>query len=165
MVGLRWQPQFARRILVVPALAEGGYEFAAPATARALAALVEDVAREFPVDPRAIYLVGYSAGASRVIPVALRMGRLAGVAAVAGDIARPLRDHAPAIDALRSTPILLVCMTDDEGPHTRCALNEVNRALLERRGLRRVDLRRLPGTHQLDLALLAPLLDEWVRRR
>src|SRR5579871_5207506 len=106
MVGLRFQPAFARRILIVPAIADGGYEFGSPTTARALAALVDEVARRFPVDRDALYLVGYSAGASRVLPVALRLGRVNGIAAVAGDVARPLRDHPPSLAALAAVPLL-----------------------------------------------------------
>jgi poly(3-hydroxybutyrate) depolymerase len=164
LVGLHFQSAFARRILIVPALKDGGYEFGAPRTAAAIAALVDDVARKFPVDRGAVFVVGYSAGASRVLPVARRLSPVAGIVAVAGDVARPLRDRKPSLDDLRAVPLLLVCMNDDPGPHTNCALNEANRALVARLGLRRVELRRLPGTHSLDLAALAPLLHEWLAR-
>jgi len=58
--------------------------------------------------------------------------------------------------------VLLVCMTSDTGPHTNCALIEQNRRVLLRRGLTDVTLVRLDGTHQLDLARLAPVLDAWL---
>jgi predicted esterase len=164
MIGLRWQPQFAHRILLVPAIPDGGYEFGAPTARRALARLVDDVARSYPVDRDAIYLVGYSAGASRVLSVASQVTHLRGIVAVAGDIARPIRDTKRPLEALRSVPILLACMTDDTGPHTNCRLNEENRALLERRGLRKVEMRYLPGSHQLDVEQLAPALDQWMTR-
>jgi predicted esterase len=166
MVGLRGQPQFANRILVVPALAEGGYEWGRRTTMRALGALLDGVIRDYPVDRSSIYLLGYSAGASRVLSIAAAMpDRFAGIAAVAGDIARPFRDTTPSLAQLRSIPILLVCMNGDEGPQTNCRLNESNLTQLQRWGLQHVTLERLGGSHQLDLVRLAPLLDRWIVRR
>ncbi len=59
--------------------------------------------------------------------------------------------------------MLLVCMTADGGPHTSCALAERNLERLGRLGVHDRALRRLPGDHRLDLAALAPVLDEWLR--
>ncbi len=153
MIGLRAQPGFERRILIVPALDDN--DWGSAASAQAIGALLDSFGG------RAV-LVGYSAGASRVLALERRLpGRFAAIVAVAGDIARPIRDSRQSPKSLPRT--LLVCMNDDPGPHTSCKLNQTNLELLQRRGAAKVSLRRLDGTHRLDLGALASLLDEWLR--
>jgi pimeloyl-ACP methyl ester carboxylesterase len=154
MSDLRWQRGFERRILIVPAL--DGYDWERHGDA--LARLIDELARTLPIDPRATFVVGYSAGASRVLPVARHL-RVRGVVSVAGDIVRGWRGVDP------SLWMLLVCMTADDGPQTSCALAERNLVRLGRLGVHDRALRRLPGDHSLDLAALAPVLDEWLRGR
>jgi pimeloyl-ACP methyl ester carboxylesterase len=163
MADLRQQPGFAERILIAPALPDIDADWTAPATLRALAALVDDVARKYPVDRSAVYLVGYSAGASRVLDVARHLPvKLAGIAALAGDVRRPW--HVGRSGPIVTPKVLLVCMTEDNGPHTSCALNEENQRWLQKLGTKAV-LRKLPGDHSLDLSRVAPLIDAWIRGR
>jgi predicted esterase len=162
MAGLRLQPQLSRRLLIVPALDDGHYDFDAPTNTTAIAALVGDVAQHFPVERDGVYVLGYSAGASRVLSVASGLSNVRGIIAIAGDIGRSLRQRLAAVKKLRAIPILLVCMSDDSGPQTSCRLNEANRARLQRLGFARVEMRRVPGTHELDFAVIAPLLDDWL---
>ncbi|MFO0604363.1 MAG: hypothetical protein U0324_14365 [Polyangiales bacterium] len=166
LLTLRRSPAFRRRILLAPALPDGDYAWEAPATKRAVASLVARAAATWPMDPRATWVVGYSAGASRALAVAAALpGGVAGVAAVAGDALRTFRAPGASLGALLGTPTLLVCMTDDDGPNTRCPLNAANARELRRRGARDVTLVELPGDHALDLATLAPRLDAWMRGR
>jgi pimeloyl-ACP methyl ester carboxylesterase len=154
MVDLRWQRQFARRILIVPAL--DGYDWGSAANAKALAALVAELAKRLPIDLKSTVLVGYSAGASRVVQVARHL-KVRGVVSVAGDVLRGTRGVADTLG------VLLVCMTGDRGPHTSCGLAERNLEKMGKLGVHDRALRRLPGDHRLDLAALAPVLDEWLR--
>jgi poly(3-hydroxybutyrate) depolymerase len=162
MVGLRHQPAFQRRILIVPSLPSLDSDWADAANTRAIGALVKAVAETYPVDRDALYVVGYSAGASRVLNVAWRIPLpLAGIAALAGDVTRPWRGPG----AKRSVPapkLLLVCMTGDPGPHTSCAINEANRSLLEARGVKGISFQKLPGDHRLDLGRAAAILESWI---
>ncbi len=159
MVDLRHQPAFAQRILIVPSLPTLESDWADAANTRAIGALVKELAETFPVDRDAVYVVGYSAGGSRALNVAWRIPlRLAGIASLAGDVTRPWR--APGAHKTVPAPrLLLVCMTEDPGPHTSCALNEANRKLLESRGLKGISLQKLSGGHQLDLVRVASILD------
>jgi predicted esterase len=164
MAELREQPGFARRILIVPALAGGEYDWADARNTRAVAALVEEIARDLPVDRDALYLVGYSAGASRVLDVAWRLPKLAGIAALAGDVVRALRDRHREWRVL-APKLLLLCMRDDPGPHTSCALNRENQKLLAKHHVAGISLQVVAGDHQLDLSTVAPLIDDWIRGR
>jgi predicted esterase len=165
MVDLRCQPAFARAVLLAPALRDEDYEWGRAATVRALDALLSRVLAERPVARGQVYLLGYSAGASRVLAVARGLRtRLAGIVAVAGDVARPVRDDLAALSPLREVPVLLVCMTEDDGPHTRCGLNEANQVLLRGHGVRDVTLARIPGTHALDAARVATVVAAWQTR-
>ncbi len=162
MVDLRYQPQFAGRILIAPALGADGYEWGETANVRALAALLDDLARRYPIDRRRVHLVGYSAGASRVLSVAQKI-RFTTITAIAGDVLRPLRGRSSTLaPALRAAPIHLLCLLSDGGPHTSCDLNERNLRDLRRLGASPVDLLRVPGTHQIDFAVVAPIVDKWL---
>ncbi len=160
MVDLHYQPAFADRILIAPALGADGYEWGETKTVRALAALLDELARRYPIDRARIHLAGYSAGAARVLSVA-RTIRFASVTAIAGDVLRPFRAAAVPLPAV---PLLLVCMTSDDHPHTSCKLNEENLRALARRGAREAILKKVPGTHSIDFAVVGPVVDEWVRR-
>ncbi|HZS42430.1 MAG TPA: hypothetical protein VFF06_36620 [Polyangia bacterium] len=162
MVGLRHQPAFQRRILIVPSLPKLESDWADAANTRVIGALVKEIAEHYPVDRDALYVVGYSAGGSRALNVAWRIPlRLAGIASLAGDVTRPWR--APGASKTVPAPrLLLVCMTEDPGPHTSCALNEANRKLLEARGLEGISFQKVPGDHQLDFARVASILDSWI---
>jgi hypothetical protein len=164
MISLGTLPEFRKTILIAPALsASDGYEWGNTDSVHGLEALVDSVATKYPVDRKAIYLLGYSAGASRVLTVAHHLsGKLAGIVAVAGDILRPVRDQMDSAVEFASIPILLVCMINDDGAHTRCALNEENLAILSRRGLRRISLERLGGDHNLQFPALAPVVERWL---
>lgn len=146
----------ADSVVVAPALAGADYDWERPATRRALALLVDRLVAQHHLSD--VYVLGYSAGASRVLGVARALHHVSGVIAVAGDILR----SRPRPADLRSLRILLVCMRDDPGPHTSCALNRHNRAALEALGAPPVRLEILPGGHALDLTLLAPLVDAFV---
>lgn len=163
LLSLHRQPAFRRRILLVPALRDGDYAWEAPATRRALGSLLARAAQTWPIAPHRTWAVGYSAGASRVLAVADAVpGGVAGVAAVAGDALRLHRAPGASLRGLLTTPVLLVCMTEDDGPNTRCALNAANQRALLRRGVGDVALVEMPGDHALDLAALAPRLDTWM---
>ena len=166
LLELRNQPGFGDRILIVPALAGPGYDWGTPEATRALASLVDEVVRSFPADAGHVFVMGYSAGASRVLPVALAMhAPVAGIVALAGDIGRPVRASTSSIAAIARTPVLLICNSGDVGPNASCALDARNRALLTERGVRDLELRRLEASHELDFSKLAPVVDEWLRRR
>ncbi len=157
MMGLRFVPGFERRILVVPSLPDGQYDWSRTDVVHALGALLAEVARTWPVDR--MYLVGYSAGGSRVLEAArARPGKWAGLVSIAGDVLRSSRALGPSV----RERLLLVCMTGDDGPHTSCRLNESNRRLLRKRGFA-VALSRVPGDHNLDLARIGPVLDGWMK--
>jgi poly(3-hydroxybutyrate) depolymerase len=161
---LRHQEAFRRRILIVPALPGPGYAWEKPGTTRALAKLVDDVSHEYPVDRARIYVLGYSAGGSRVLAVASAMrDHLAGIVSLAGDVARPVRASLVSISALARVPMLLICNSEDHGPNASCELDARNRELLARQGARAITTRRLESTHEIDFAQLAPVLDAWLR--
>ncbi len=80
-----------------------------------------------------------------------------------GDALRTFRAPGASLHALVGAPVLLVCMTDDDGPNTRCALNAANQRAPRRGGVGDVVLEQMPGGHALDLAALAPRLDAWMR--
>ena len=87
------------------------------------------------------------------------------VTAIAGDTLRPLRARpGPLPVPLRDAPLLLVCMTSDDHPHTSCKLNETNLRELSRRGAREAILRKVPGTHAIDFAVVGPVVDDGLRR-
>jgi predicted esterase len=163
---LRKQEAFRRRILIVPTLPAPGYAWDKPETTRALAALVDEVARKYPVDRARTFLLGYSAGGSRVLAVAEAMrDDLAGIVSLAGDVARPVRSSLASIAPLARIPMLLICNSDDHGPNASCELDERNRDLLARHGVRAITTRRLEATHAVDFDQLAPVLDTWLRER
>jgi poly(3-hydroxybutyrate) depolymerase len=163
---LREQQAFRRRILIVPALPGPGYAWEKPETTRALAQLVDDVARRYPVDRKRIYVLGYSAGGSRVLAVAKAMGDdVAGIVSVAGDVARTVRSSLASISSLARVPMLLICNSEDHGPNASCELDARNRALLAKHGARAITTHRLEATHAIDFAQLAPVLDTWLRER
>ncbi|HTA21797.1 MAG TPA: hypothetical protein VK989_21030 [Polyangia bacterium] len=166
LLELRNQPGFGDRILIVPALAGPGYDWGTPATTRALASLVDEVVRSFPADAGQVFVMGYSAGASRVLPVALAMHEpVAGIIALAGDIGRPLRSSTSSTATIARTPVLLICNSGDVGPNASCALDARNHDLLTARGARDIEMRRLEASHAIEFPKLAPVVDEWLRRR
>jgi poly(3-hydroxybutyrate) depolymerase len=137
-----------------------------PETTRALATLVDDVARKYPVDRTRIFVLGYSAGGSRVLAVAEAMAKeLAGIVSLAGDVARPVRSSLGSISALARIPMLLICNSEDHGPNASCELDARNRELLARHGVRSITSHRLESTHAIDFNQLAPVLDTWLRER
>ena len=94
--------------------------------------------------------MGYSAGASRVLPVALAMHAPVafGIVALAGDIGRPVRASTSSIAAIARTPVLLICNSGDVGPATRPVLwtrAQLRLSAAGQRGVRDLELRRLPG--------------------
>jgi predicted esterase len=166
LADIREQDAFRRRILIVPALPGPGYAWEGLEVVRALAALVDDVARRFPVDRRRTFVLGYSAGGSRVLAVAKPMSEhLAGIVSLAGDVGRPVRSSPASISAFARVPILLICNSEDHGPNASCELDERNRELLARHGVREIATHRLQSTHAIDFAKLAPVLDAWLRER
>lgn len=165
MVTLHYQKAFQNRILIAPALPKLGSDWSASANTAAVAAVVKEIAAQYPVDPAAVYVIGYSAGGGRVLNVASRLPmKAAGIASVAGDLLRPWR-LASTRPKVSLAKVLLLCMTEDDGPHTSCALNERNRKQLESRGVTHVSLRRLAGDHQLNFDHVAGALDEWIAAR
>jgi len=163
---LREQAAFRRRILIVPALPGPGYAWEKPETTRALATLVNDVARAYPVDRARIYVLGYSAGGSRVLAIARAMNdNLAGIVSLAGDVARTVRSAPASIAALARIPMLLICNSEDHGPNASCELDERNREFLAKHGTRAITTHRLESTHAIDFAQFAPVLDTWLRER
>ena len=86
LVGLGTRGGFRRRILIVPGLRDG-YHWDREGTRRAVVGLVAQVARSYPVDRKRVFLVGHSAGGSRVIELAKAAPReFAGVVSVAGGV-------------------------------------------------------------------------------
>lgn len=73
-----------------------------------IAAMVDELAKRYPVDPRRIFLVGHSMGAGQAVALAQQMpDRWAGVAALggAGRVSKP--------DAFRQVPLFIGCGTED----------------------------------------------------
>jgi poly(3-hydroxybutyrate) depolymerase len=123
------------------------------------------MSRLYPVDRRHVYLLGYSAGGSRVLAVAKALeGRLAGIVSLAGDVARPVRATPAAVSAFAGTPILLICNSGDHGPNASCDLDERNRAFLAAHGARNVTRHQLESSHAPHFELIAPVLDEWLKK-
>jgi poly(3-hydroxybutyrate) depolymerase len=162
MVGLRFHPRFRHALLIVPAIA-GDESWDARTIAPAVARLVTELSRTYSIDPQATYVLGYSAGGSRVLSVAAHMhGDIAGVVCVAGDVARPIRLANLTVEWLRPKRLLLTCMTEDDGPNTSCQLRARNVRLLESRGVRGISLATWHGTHALDLRDLGDALAGWL---
>jgi predicted esterase len=155
LADIRFQRELSRHVLFVPAL--DGYDWERPGIGQALAGLVQ---RERSVDQEEIFLLGYSAGASRVLAVAdalVRRGiRVRGIIAIAGDVLRPIRQGSPLLKA----PLLLICMEQDTGRHTSCRQNETNAARL--RGQLPLTFTRVAGTHQLEFDMIVPLIAKWL---
>jgi predicted esterase len=162
MIGLRFVPGFERRILIVPSLPDGEYDWSRADIVQALKSVLTDASRRWLVDPDRMFLVGYSAGGSRVFDAARALrGDWAGIVSVAGDVMRPVRVGPQMQLPTDVKSLLLVCMNDDDGPHTSCRLNESNRRALSKLGLD-VSLRRVPGDHRLNLARVGPVLERWI---
>jgi poly(3-hydroxybutyrate) depolymerase len=161
LVGLGQQAALRGRILIVPGLARDDYAWDRKRTARGVVVLIDRVARRHPVDRKAVFLVGYSAGGSRVLSVAAQgWKQLAGVASVAGDVGRPLRGGL--VLPARLPSILLVCMSGDHGPNASCALDAANAKRLRGLGVTALTSKTLKSDHALRFELIAPLLDQWM---
>jgi poly(3-hydroxybutyrate) depolymerase len=157
MIGLRFVPGFERRILIVPSLPDGQYDWSRADVVHALQRLLTEVSQKWPLDPQRMFLVGYSAAGSRVFAAARALaGEWAGIVSVAGDVMRSSETR------FRARSLLFVCMNDDDGQHTSCRLNEANRRALSKRG-RDASLERVAGDHALDWARLGPVLERWIK--
>jgi poly(3-hydroxybutyrate) depolymerase len=156
---------FKGAVLVVPGLPRDDYRWDRPKTASAVVALVKEVLRTKPVDPQSVFMLGYSAGGSRVLALANRMPqRIKGIVCVAGDIGRSIRINRIAVHAtLRKIPVLLLCMTGDKGPNASCRLDGRNARLLRKRGFESVTTTRIVGGHVFDLPKIAKALRCWLR--
>jgi hypothetical protein len=122
---------------------------------------ITEVAGKFHVDRSRTWLVGYSAGGSRVITAGRGFaGRLAGIACVAGDIGRAA--GAADLELFRDRKVLLVCMASDPGENTSCRRMAGNVEALRAAGFMHVETTTLPGTHILDPVALAPVLARWI---
>jgi predicted esterase len=73
-----------------------------------VAAVIDELARRYPVDPKRVYLVGHSLGAMHAVDVAQAApGRVAAVAALGGGgtVRKP--------DALKGRPVFVACGAED----------------------------------------------------
>ena len=82
---------------------------------QALIRFIDEVVEAYGVDPRRVYLMGFSQGAIMSLSVALtRPDKVAGVAAMSGRLLPEVRPLIAAPEALRGLPILLVHGTADQ---------------------------------------------------
>lgn len=159
-----------------PLTLEGGYEWYRPPSAgspvarhfaeslEALEQFVEESVTAYPVDPRRLYVLGFSQGTYMAYALALtRPGRVAGVIAHSGALPIQTIGAARAVDgaALRGKPVLVVHGTQDRTiPLARA---HEARAFLEAAGAD-LEYHEYPMGHNVSDATLAAM-DGWLQQQ
>lgn len=156
---LRHSPPFDQKILIVPAVEQASPWSQTP-VAEALSRLLDQVKREYPVNPGRIFVAGFSSGASQGFQIAAELhDRIAGFAALAGVVPRSMPKAG--IGLLRGLSLMLVCMEFDVA--VPCSRTQQSAALLIRAGVDRVITKEIPGIgHECPFDRVGPVLARWM---